>query len=129
MYKTADEAKSFAEEVQVPVAENLEAVICAPALYLAELTRITEGSAIGIGAQNMHYEKEGAFTGEVSPAMLANLNVGYVIIGHSERREYFNETDEAVNRKVQAAFEYNLTPIVCVGETLDERENGSTGKK
>ena len=73
----------------------------------------------------MHEVKEGAFTGEVSPAMLAGIGVGYVVLGHSERRQYFNETDESVNQKVHAAFEYNLTPIVCVGETLEERESGT----
>ena len=74
----------------------------------------------------MHDVKEGAFTGEVSPAMLSAIGVGYVVLGHSERRQYFNETDESVNRKVHAAFEYKLTPIVCVGESLEERESGKT---
>ncbi len=101
MYKTLEEAKSFAEEVKgkAPVSEKLEAVICPPALYLSELVQITKGSAVGIGAQTMHDEKEGAFTGEVSPAMLSEIGVGYVILGHSERRQYFNETDESVNKK------------------------------
>ncbi|MER2089075.1 MAG: triose-phosphate isomerase [Sporosarcina sp.] len=128
MYKTAEEAKSFTEEVKgrVPVSRTLEAVICPPALYLSELVQMTKGSALGIGAQTMHDTKEGAFTGEVSPAMLAEIGVGYVVLGHSERRQYFNETDESVNKKVHAAFEYNLTPIVCVGESLEERESGKT---
>jgi triosephosphate isomerase (TIM) len=128
MYKTFEEAKSFAEEVKEKalVSENVEAVICPPALYLSELAQITNGSAVGIGAQTMHDTKEGAFTGEVSPAMLAAIGVGYVILGHSERRQYFNETDETVNKKVHAAFEYKLTPIVCVGESLEDRENGKT---
>ena len=127
MYKTLEEAKSFAEEVQgkAPVSENLEAVICPPALYLSELVQITKGSAVGIGAQTMHDVKEGAFTGEISPAMLSEIGVGYVVLGHSERRQYFNETDESVNKKVHAAFDYKLTPIVCVGESLEERESGT----
>jgi triosephosphate isomerase (TIM) len=128
MYKTVEEARSFVEEVngKVPVSDKVEAVICPPALYLSELAQLTKGFALGVGAQTMHDAKEGAFTGEVSPAMLAGLDVGYVILGHSERRQYFNETDESVNRKVHAAFEYNLTPLVCVGETLEQRESGQT---
>ncbi|WP_342514602.1 triose-phosphate isomerase [Sporosarcina sp. FSL K6-1522] len=128
MYKTAGEARSFVEEVagKVPVSEKVEAVVCSPALYLAELVQLTKGSALGVGAQTMHDAKEGAFTGEVSPAMLADLGVGYVVLGHSERRQYFNETDASVNKKVHAAFEYNLTPLVCVGESLEERESGDT---
>lgn len=128
MYKSAREAKSFTEEVKgkVPVSNQLEAVICPPALYLSELVQLTENSPIGIGAQTMHDVKEGAFTGEVSPAMLADIGVRYVILGHSERRQYFNETDTSVNQKVHAAFHYGLTPIVCVGESLEQRENGET---
>lgn len=128
MYKTAGEARSFVEEVagKVPVSEKVEAVVCSPALYLAELVQLTKGSALGVGAQTMHDAKEGAFTGEVSPAMLADLGVGYVVLGHSERRQYFNETDASVNKKIHAAFEYNLTPLVCVGESLEERESGDT---
>ena len=79
-----------------------------------------------IGAQNMHFEESGAFTGEISPIALADLGVSYVIIGHSERREMFNETDEAVNKKAHAAFANQLTPIVCCGETLEQREDGET---
>ncbi|MBO0602243.1 triose-phosphate isomerase [Sporosarcina sp. E16_3] len=128
MYKSLEEAKSFAIEVQekAPVSEKLEAVICPPALYLSELVQITKGSAVGIGAQTMHDVKEGAFTGEISPAMLSEIGVGYVVLGHSERRQYFNETDESVNKKVHAAFDYKLTPIVCVGESLEDRESGKT---
>jgi len=128
MYKSLEEAKSFAVEVQekASVSEKLEAVICPPALYLSELVQITKGSAVGIGAQTMHDVKEGAFTGEISPAMLSEIGVGYVVLGHSERRQYFNETDESVNKKVHAAFDYKLTPIVCVGESLEDRESGKT---
>ncbi len=128
MYKTAEEAKSFVKDVQgkIPVSDYLEAVICPPTLYLSELVQLTKESPLGIGAQTMHDATEGAYTGEVSPAMLSSIGVGYVVLGHSERRQYFNETDESVNRKVHAAFEYKLTPIVCVGESLEDRESGKT---
>ncbi|MFC5602430.1 triose-phosphate isomerase [Sporosarcina koreensis] len=128
MYKTIGEAKSFVTEVKdrLPETDNVDAVICPPSLYLSELVKLTEGTPLEIGAQTMHDVDEGAFTGEVSPKMLADLNVPYVILGHSERRQYFNETDEAVNRKTLAAFSKGLTPIVCVGESLEEREAGKT---
>ncbi|PLS17965.1 triose-phosphate isomerase [Bacillus sp. M6-12] len=130
MNKTMSEAKSFIEEIKslVPANEKMEAVVCAPALFLDQLVQITEGSDVKIGAQNMHFEENGAFTGEISPAALADLGVQYVIIGHSERREMFNETDESVNKKTAAAFKYNLIPIVCCGETLEERESGQTNE-
>ncbi|ANU23852.1 triose-phosphate isomerase [Planococcus donghaensis] len=129
MYKTATEAKQFVEEVNglVPNAEKLDAVICAPALFLAQLVISSEESALQIGAQTMSEQDEGAFTGEISPVQLADIGVKYVIIGHSERRQYFNETDETVNQKVKAAFAHGLVPILCVGETLEQRENGETG--
>ncbi|CAH2716407.1 Triosephosphate isomerase [Neobacillus rhizosphaerae] len=128
MNKTLSEAKSFAEEVKglVPAADKMESVICAPALFLQSLVEAAQGSDVKIGAQNMHFEESGAFTGEISPKALEDLGVQYVIIGHSERREMFNETDEAVNKKTLSAFKYNLTPIVCCGETLEQRENGET---
>jgi triosephosphate isomerase len=128
MHKTLSEAKSFAEEVKnlVPAQDKIESVICAPALFLQSLVETVKGSDVKIGAQNMHFEESGAFTGEISPKALADLGVQYVIIGHSERREMFNETDESVNKKALAAFNYNLTPIVCCGETLEQRENGET---
>lgn len=129
MYKTFSEAKEFVEEVKglAPDASKVDSVICAPALFLQQLAASTEGSPLQIGAQTMHEEKEGAFTGEISPAQLMDLGIRYAIIGHSERRQYFNETDESVNKKVHAAFAYGITPIMCVGETLEERDSGSTG--
>lgn len=128
MNKILSEAKSFAEEVktQVPSKEKVEAVICAPALFLQGLVEAAKGTDLEIGAQTMHFEESGAFTGEISPKALEDLGVQYVIIGHSERREMFNETDETVNKKTLAAFRYHLLPIVCVGETLEQRENGKT---
>lgn len=128
MYKTMDEAKNFVVEVKnrLPETDKIDAVICPPSLYLSELVKLTEGTSLKIGAQTMHDVDEGAFTGEISPRMLVELNVPFVILGHSERRQYFNETDEAVNRKVLAAISKGLTPIICVGESLDEREAGKT---
>ena len=128
MNKTLSEAKSFVEEVKglVPSNEAVDAVICSPAPFLGQLVELTEGTDVSIGAQNMHFEENGAFTGEVSPVVLADLGVKYVILGHSERREMFNETDESVNKKTLAAFKHGLTPIVCCGETLEEREAGKT---
>lgn len=128
MHKTVDEAKRFASVVKnaIPSSSEIDAVICAPALALATLVSETDGTDLNIGAQTMHWEKEGAFTGEISPHQLKALGVEYAIIGHSERRQYFAETDETVNKKVKAAFEYKLIPIVCVGETLEERNSGKT---
>ncbi|WML45981.1 triose-phosphate isomerase [Neobacillus sp. PS3-40] len=130
MNKTLSEAISFAEEVKdlVPSKGKVEAVICAPALFLPSLVEVTKNTDVEIGAQNMHFEESGAFTGETSPKALEDIAVKYVIIGHSERREMFNETDESVNKKTLAAFKYNLTPIVCCGETLEQRENGETNE-
>ncbi|WP_341201417.1 triose-phosphate isomerase [Planomicrobium okeanokoites] len=129
MYKTAAEAKAFAEEVKtaVPSADKVDAVICAPALFLQGLVGAAENTDLKIGAQTMHEEKEGAFTGEISPVQLKDLGVEYVIIGHSERRQYFNETDETANNKVVSAFEHGLKPILCVGESLEQRDSGDTG--
>ncbi len=127
MNKTIAEALEFVNEVKDKVQNNkVEAVICAPFTLLKDLKEATKGTNIKIGAQNMHYEESGAFTGEISPAMLKELNIDYVVIGHSERREYFNETDETVNKKVLKALEVGIDPILCCGETLEEREAGKT---
>ena len=131
MYKSFDEAIDFIDAIRnaLPDKDKVDAVVCAPAIYLPALVVETEETALAIGAQNMHFENEGAFTGEISPAMLAGINVDYVILGHSERREMFNETDQAVNKKVRAALTNGIVPIICCGETLEEREAGSTAQK
>ena len=129
MHKTIAEALEFVNEVKDRVNnDKVEAVICAPFTLLKDLKQATKGTNIKIGAQNMHFEEKGAFTGEISPLMLKELDMDYVVIGHSERRQYFNETDEALNKKVKAAFAHNLTPILCCGETLEQRENGTTNE-
>ena len=127
MHKTIAEALEFVNEVKDRVNnDKVEAVICAPFTLLKDLKRATKGTNIKIGAQNMHFEEKGAFTGEISPLMLKELDMDYVVIGHSERRQYFNETDETVNKKVLKALEVGIDPILCVGETLEEREAGNT---
>lgn len=127
MHKTKQEALSFIESVRdIDTNEQTEAIICAPFVYLQSLVEQTEGTNIKVAAQTMHFEKEGAYTGEVSPVMLSDIGVTHVVIGHSERREYFNETDETVNKKALAAFEHGLIPIVCVGESLEQREANET---
>lgn len=128
MNKTLSEATAFLEEVSnlIPKQDVIDTVVCAPALFLDQLVQAAKGTDVKIGAQNMHFEESGAFTGEISPIALADLGVSYVILGHSERREMFNETDEAVNKKAHAAFAHQLTPIVCCGETLEQREAGET---
>ncbi len=127
MHKTIAEALEFVNEVKDRVNnDKVEAVICAPFTLLKDLKQATKGTNIKIGAQNMHFEEKGAFTGEISPLMLKELDMDYVVIGHSERRQYFNETYETVNKKVLKALEVGIDPILCVGETLEEREAGNT---
>lgn len=129
MNKTPSEAKVLAAEIKSALGNEqcpVEVVVCPPFVDIPAVTEILAGSQIGIGAQNMHFEAKGAFTGECSAAMLQDLGLGYVIIGHSERRAYFAETDATVNAKVKAALAAGFTPIVCVGESLEERESDKT---
>ena len=105
---------------------DVDVVFCVPAIDIVPAITATRGTNIAIGAQNMYFEESGAYTGEISPQMLAEAGVKYVILGHSERREYFHETDEELNKKVKKAFEHGLTPILCCGETLEQRELGVT---
>lgn len=131
MNKTIKEVNHFIDTVKNYFNEQAsipEAIICAPFPYLHHLVEQTQNTNLSIAAQNMHYEANGAYTGEVSPVMLRDLGVRYVIIGHSERRQYFNETDESVNKKVHAAFAHQLIPIICVGETLEQKEQNQTNE-
>lgn len=105
---------------------DVDVVVCPPFVCLPAVLEAVKGTNIAVGAQNMHFEEKGAFTGEIAPDMLVELGVKYVVIGHSERRQYFAETDETVNKKVLKAIEHNLLPIICVGESLAEREQGVT---
>ena len=129
MNKTPTEAKALAAAIKDALGAApcpVEVVVCPPAIDLPAVTEELKGSQIGVGAQNMHNEPKGAFTGEISAAMLLDLGVKYTILGHSERRTYFADTDATVNAKTKAALAAGLTPIVCVGETLKEREEGRT---
>jgi triosephosphate isomerase len=128
MYKTPEQTAAFFRDFLPMVAGHTrdEIVICPPYIDLETAVAAAAGSNVAVGAQNVHWEKEGAFTGEISAPMLTTLAVTHVIIGHSERRQYFNETDDTVNRKLEMALENGLTPIVCVGEVLEEREAGLT---
>lgn len=127
MFKNVKEAVAFAEAVKGKAeVEGVDTVLCAPFTQLASLAEALKGTSIKVGAQNLHWEENGAYTGEISGPMLQEAGVEYVIIGHSERRAYFGETDETVNKKAHAAFNYGLTPIICVGEKLEEREANRT---
>lgn len=127
MNKTPSEAVALINELKPLVAnDEVDVVFCVPAIDIIPALEAVKGSNIQIGAENMYYEESGAYTGEIAPNMLTDVGVKYVIIGHSERREYFAETDETVNKKVLKAFEHGITPIVCCGETLTQREQGVT---
>ena len=128
MYKTPTEAQSFLHTF-LPLVKDLtqrEIVICPPAVDLATALHSVKGSEVMVGAQNMHFAEEGAFTGEISASMLLALGVTHVILGHSERRQYFGETDEDVNKKLITALKHHLVPIVCIGEHEEQRESGMT---
>src|SRR5438132_1152623 len=128
MYKTVHEAIEFVKELRPAVKDitEVEIVLAPPFIAVHALAEAARNTNIGVAGQNLHWEREGAFTGEVSPAMIREAGAEYVIVGHSERRRLFGETDASVNRKVVAAIGGGLTPIVCVGETLDERERNET---
>lgn len=127
MNMTPSEAVALVNELKPLVAsEEVDVVFCVPAIDIIPVMEAAKGSNIQVGAENMYYEEKGAFTGEISPAMLTDVGVKYVVLGHSERREYFAETNETVNKKVLKAFEHGITPIVCCGETLEQREQGVT---
>ena len=130
MNKTVSEARDFAEAVKnkIPSNDVVDSVIGAPTLFLTDLVDIAKGTDLKIAAQNCYFEDNGAFTGETSPAALEDLGVDYVIIGHSERREYFHETDEDINKKAKAIIAHNMTPIVCCGESLETYEAGKTAE-
>lgn len=127
MNKTPSEAVALVNELK-PLVNNpdVDVVFCVPAIDIIPAMQAAEGTNIAIGAENMYYEESGAYTGEIAPNMLTDVGVKYVIIGHSERREYFAETDETVNKKVLKAFEHGITPIICCGESLTQREQGIT---
>ncbi len=129
MNKTPDEAKALIEEIKPLVKDaDCDVVVCVPYVDLQNAIEATKGSNIGVGAENCHFEKSGAFTGEISAPMLTSMGVNYVIIGHSERRTYFGETDVTVNKRTLAALESGLKVIVCVGEYLEQREQGITAE-
>jgi triosephosphate isomerase (TIM) len=128
MYKNPAQTKEFFRDFLPQIAghERDEIVVCPPYIDLPVAIELAQGSHIAIGAQNVYWKDEGAFTGEISPGMLTTIGCTHVIIGHSERRQYFGETDDTVNLKLKAALEHGLTPIACVGEVLEEREAGLT---
>ncbi len=129
MNMTAESGAALIKEL-IPLVKDADCdvALCVPAILVPAMTKAAEGSNISIGAQNMHWERSGAYTGEISADMLKDYGVKYVIIGHSERRQYFGETDETVNKRTKAVLSAGMTPITCIGETLEEREDGLTEK-
>ncbi|MFH1368702.1 MAG: triose-phosphate isomerase [Elusimicrobiota bacterium] len=128
MYKAVPEALNLINGLKQNLSDvkDREILACVPFTDIPAAVEASKNSNINIGAQNMHWEQKGAFTGEISPVMLADAGIKYVVIGHSERRQYFGETDETVNKKMKSAFQHGLVPIVCIGETLKEREENVT---
>ena len=128
MNMTATETKKFAEELKelMPRAKWCETLICVPSCNIPAANKAFKDLRIAVGAENVYYEEKGAFTGEISAEMLKDLKVKYVIVGHSERRQYFCETDQIVNKKVHAILDAGMSPIICVGESLEQRETGIT---
>ena len=127
MNMTPSQAVKLVEELKpLVVSDDVEVVYCVPAIDIVPVVEAVKGTNVAVGAENMYYEEKGAYTGEIAPEMLVDAGVKYVIIGHSERRDYFKECDCMLNKKVKKAFEHNLTPILCCGETLEQREMGIT---
>ena len=127
MNMTPSQAVALVEELKpLVVSDDVEVVYCVPAIDIVPVVNAVKGTNVAVGAENMYFETKGAYTGEISPAMLVDAGVKYVVLGHSERREYFGETNEDVNKKVLKAFEHGITPIMCCGETLTQREQGVT---
>ena len=129
MNMTAASGKELIKELK-PLVKGAKCniALCVPAILIPEMVKAAKGSKIKIGAQNMHWEEKGAYTGEISAQQLKEYGVAYAIVGHSERRQYFGETDETVNKRALAALNAGITPIICVGETLEERESGATNE-
>ncbi|NBI05354.1 triose-phosphate isomerase [Senegalia massiliensis] len=130
MNKTISEGVDFVKQIK-HLGDNtdVEVVVCVPFVSLESIKKELKGSNVKLGSQNIHWEENGAYTGEISPLMLKEIGIDYAIIGHSERRQYFAETDETVNKKVKTSLDHGINPIVCVGETLEERENNTAKEK
>lgn len=127
MNMTPDEAVRLVKELKPQIdSAEVDVIFCVPSIDIVPVVEACKGSNIGIGAENMFYEEKGAYTGEISPNMLASAGVSYVIIGHSERRQYFKEDDDMINKKIRKAIEHDIIPIICCGETLEQREAGTT---